>query len=71
MRLFDLSRPLRSAPAHPSLAARLWQALMVARTRRALKHLDDHRLSDIGLSRDDAEAEARRPFWDAPSHWHD
>jgi uncharacterized protein YjiS (DUF1127 family) len=44
---------------------------MVARTRRALKHLDDHLLADVGLSRDDAEAEARRPLWDAPSHWHD
>lgn len=71
MRPFALSRPLRSAPAHSSLPARLWQALMVARTRRALKHLDDHLLADVGLSRDDAEAEARRPLWDAPSHWHD
>ncbi len=38
--------------------------------RRALAQLDDTLLDDIGVSRRDAEAEARRPLWDAPSHWH-
>lgn len=33
------------------------------RTRKALLQLDDHRLDDIGLTRDEAQAEARRPFW--------
>ena len=34
------------------------------RSRQALRELDDHLLKDIGLSRADAEREARRPFWD-------
>ena len=34
------------------------------RTRRALSELSDYELKDIGLSRCDAEREARRRFWD-------
>ena len=33
------------------------------RTRKALKTLPDHLLADVGLSRDVAYTEARRPFW--------
>jgi uncharacterized protein YjiS (DUF1127 family) len=33
------------------------------RTRKALRALPDHLLADIGLSRDAAYTEARRPFW--------
>jgi len=39
------------------------------RQRSHLRRLDDHLLSDIGLSRADALAEASRPAWDAPGHW--
>ncbi|WP_298261382.1 DUF1127 domain-containing protein [uncultured Litoreibacter sp.] len=39
------------------------------RQRRALAALDDTRLADIGLNRAEAEAEAARPVWDAPSYW--
>jgi len=39
------------------------------RQRRALAALDTARLTDIGLSRQDAEVEAGRAFWDAPVHW--
>ncbi|MGR3758678.1 DUF1127 domain-containing protein [Roseobacteraceae bacterium NS-SX3] len=53
-------RSLRSA-----IAARI--ALM--RQRRALGRLDSRALEDIGLSRADAEREARRPVWDAPDGW--
>jgi uncharacterized protein YjiS (DUF1127 family) len=31
--------------------------------RRTLDRLSDHTLKDIGLSRADADREARRPFW--------
>lgn len=31
--------------------------------RRALLEMDEHRLKDIGISRADAEHEARKPFW--------
>lgn len=34
-----------------------------ARQRRQLARLDDRLLGDIGLSRVDAEQEARKPFW--------
>lgn len=33
------------------------------RTRRALAALDDAALEDLGLTREDAERESRRPFW--------
>ncbi|WP_395683049.1 DUF1127 domain-containing protein [Inquilinus sp.] len=35
------------------------------RTRRRLRTMDGHMLSDIGLSRDDALAEGLKPFWRA------
>lgn len=41
--------------------AALWRS--IASERRALGDLDAHLLADIGLDRDAAEAEARRPFW--------
>ena len=41
----------------------------VWRQRQALQKLDIDALNDIGISRKDAFAEARRPFWDAPSTW--
>jgi uncharacterized protein YjiS (DUF1127 family) len=41
----------------------------VIRSRRALRRLDDHTLRDIGLTRPEAEAEAKRARWDAPQHW--
>jgi uncharacterized protein YjiS (DUF1127 family) len=34
-----------------------------ARQRRQLARLDDRLLGDLGLSRVDAEQEARKPFW--------
>lgn len=39
------------------------------RQRRALAALDDAALSDIGLTKAEAHAEAARPVWDAPLHW--
>ncbi|WP_420567221.1 DUF1127 domain-containing protein [Thalassovita sp.] len=35
------------------------------RTRKALRQLSDAQLKDIGISRDAAYTEARRPFWRA------
>ena len=34
-----------------------------AHQRRVLLTLDDHLLSDIGMTRAEAEVEAARPFW--------
>lgn len=39
------------------------------RQRRQLAKLDDRALQDIGVSRSEADQEASRMFWDAPSHW--
>lgn len=52
-------------PAH--WMARLVKTLKLWRTRAKQRHhlmqLDDHLLSDIGISRAEAEREARKPFW--------
>jgi uncharacterized protein YjiS (DUF1127 family) len=40
--------------------------LDVFRQRRALLHLDDTALADLGLTRREALREATRPFWDLP-----
>jgi len=39
------------------------------RQRRALAALNDAALADIGVTRTQARAEARRPLWDVPQHW--
>lgn len=60
----DTQAPL---PAVADLALRI--AVQVtkwserARTRKALKRLAPHQLSDIGLSREQAWREAALPFW--------
>ena len=41
----------------------------IVQSRRALRRLDEHLLRDIGLTRHEAETEASRAPWDAPSHW--
>ena len=61
------SRPARRARS--SLFSILGQALALHRQRARLASLDDHILRDIGLTREDAIAEARRRLWDVPTHW--
>lgn len=39
------------------------------RQRRALRNATPEQLEDIGLTRREAEAEAKRPLWDVPCHW--
>lgn len=61
----------------PGIIARLRAALALATQRRQLAMLDDALLADIGVSREQALFEARRPLWDtgfparwdAPFHW--
>lgn len=52
-----------------SLPRRLLAAVALSRSRRSLRHLDDHLLRDIGLTRSEAMAEADRAAWDVPPHW--
>jgi uncharacterized protein YjiS (DUF1127 family) len=41
----------------------LWACAERNAQRRALAKLDSHRLRDIGRTRDEAQAEAEKPFW--------
>lgn len=52
-----------------SLIARAFHALAVQAQRRQLAKMGDDQLIDLGLSRAEADAEARRPLWDAPARW--
>jgi len=45
------------------------RAIGVWRQRRSLAQLDDHLLEDLGLTRAEAEHEARRALWDVPASW--
>ena len=51
------------------LLHRLFAANALHRQHQALLRLDDAMLSDIGITRFEAESEANRPVWDAPTHW--
>lgn len=57
-----------------ALLAALFRRDALRRTRHRLAELDAHLLADIGVTRDQAEAEASRPAtaapaWDAPARW--
>jgi len=56
---------LRLLPGRSQAALRAWIAAAAERqrTRRALALLDDRALRDVGLTRAQADAEVRRPFW--------
>ena len=54
-----------SAPKVPSFG----QMAALRRQRKALVRLDDTALRDMGLSRSDAQIEARRAAWDVPANW--
>ncbi len=60
---------VRTLARRPGFLRRLVDALALGRQRSHLASLDDHMLADIGIDRSSAEAEARRPIWDAPQHW--
>lgn len=54
----------RSLPLHRRAGISLMTRLDVMRSRRALARLDNAALQDLGLTRADADKEARRPIWD-------
>lgn len=49
--------------------AAIRRRLELRRQRRALAQLSDHLLADIGLTRAEADREARQALWNAPGHW--
>lgn len=64
---FRLVRRLQSFAAVASARLLRWHEL--TRQRRALLALNERMLKDIGITRAEAEREARRPFWSDP--WYD
>ncbi len=64
-----ISSSAHRAPRNRAFLKTLRHHLAVWQQRRALRQLDDTRLQDLGLTRAEAEAEAKRPFWDAPETW--
>jgi uncharacterized protein YjiS (DUF1127 family) len=59
----------RRSPGRASPLAWLRNRLALRRQRLQLAELDARQLRDIGLTAEQARAEAKRPIWDAPSHW--
>ena len=57
------SWPDRLRRACVACASWLWTCAERSAQRRALAELDDDRLRDIGLTREEAQAEAAKPFW--------
>ena len=51
------------AMLHKTQRQQLWFELEKARQRGFLKDLDDRQLKDLGLTREQALREARKPFW--------
>jgi hypothetical protein len=47
----------------------LLAAAAALRNRRRLGELSDHLLKDVGLTHEEAVAEASRPIWNVPPHW--
>lgn len=60
---------VRPAASPKSVFSPLFLALSLFRSRRSLASLSDHQLADIGLTREEANAEAKRPIWDVPMGW--
>lgn len=48
-------------------ASRVFKAFKIASERHKLADLDEHMLRDIGITRNEADAEAARPIWDMPA----
>jgi uncharacterized protein YjiS (DUF1127 family) len=59
----------RAQGARTGLFARIRTAAALWHQRRALLEMGPHQLRDIGISPDEALAEARRPIWDVPPAW--
>ncbi|MFT7594512.1 MAG: hypothetical protein ACI8R4_001833 [Paracoccaceae bacterium] len=60
---YHAALPRRSAIATAKQYYNVWSQ------RQALKSLDAAALNDIGITRVQADAEAKRPVWDAPVNW--
>ena len=61
---YNTSHPGGSRLSLTSMLARLERLLEKRRSRMALLEMSDEQLKDLGLSRSDADREARHRFWD-------
>jgi uncharacterized protein YjiS (DUF1127 family) len=52
-----------------NLIGRVFTMLSLHYSRRSLERMDDALLRDIGITREEAYREARRPIWDVPASW--
>ena len=64
-----IAKSCTPAPRRTYLISGISARLAVWKQCRVLKALSDSALEDIGLTRRQADAEARRTFWDAPDTW--
>ncbi|AUH34409.1 DUF1127 domain-containing protein [Paracoccus tegillarcae] len=53
----------------PNWLERILTAFDVRKTRADLSRLTDEQLHDIGITREQAEDEAKRTMWDAPEYF--
>lgn len=67
--MFTQTRRLAVTGHRAGIFRRLLAATALHRQRRSLRDLDDARLTDIGLTRAEAEGEAARSAWDVPPGW--
>jgi len=58
----------RAAPK-AGILGRLNATMALYRSRARLEELEDDQLTDIGLTKKEASAEASRPVWDVPATW--
>ncbi|MEL7106613.1 MAG: DUF1127 domain-containing protein [Pseudomonadota bacterium] len=68
-RTTTLLRPTLNLRRQTGLLEKIAAFLALFSERRRLAAMPDHMLADLGITRREAEAEARRSIWDSPSHW--
>jgi len=59
----------RAAAPRGSLFSFVAHAFSLSAQRANLANMDSTQLTDLGLTRTQARAESRRPFWDVPAGW--
>nr|WP_325249670.1 DUF1127 domain-containing protein [Amylibacter sp.] len=67
---YTTTTPARRRPSgQQGWLSKLLAAGRLHKERRALTRLSNQQLSDIGITRAEADAEANRGLWDVPNHW--
>jgi len=61
--------PLKTS-GRTGVFTRILKRLSLQKQRHELARLSPHALRDIGMTKAQADAEASRPIWDAPTHFY-